>query len=65
MQQITIRQTTVTDCLLRKNGWETIKKQTLSINTWKHAQACSWETEKTFRVSYRYSQKLARQQQKI
>jgi len=33
------------------------KKQTPFLNTWKHSQACSWETEKTLRLSSRYSLK--------
>jgi len=43
-----------------KTGCEINEKQTLFVNTWKHSQACSWETEKTLRLSSRYSQTLAR-----
>ena len=43
-----------------KNRVRCNKKQTPFVNTWKYSQACSWETEKTLRLSSRYSQKLAR-----
>jgi len=42
-----------------KNRVRCNKKQTPFVNTWKHSQACSWETVKTLRLSSRYSQKLA------
>ena len=41
-----------------KNRVRCNKKQMPFVNTWKHSQACSWETEKTLRLSSRYSQKL-------
>jgi len=44
-----------------KNQVRNNKKQMLSVNTWKHSQACSWETKKTLSLSSRYSQKLTRQ----
>ena len=43
-----------------KNRVRCNKKQTPFVNTWKHSQACSWETEKTLRLSIRHFQKLAR-----
>ena len=33
-----------------KNRVRSNVKQTLFVNTWKHSQACSWETEKTLRA---------------
>jgi len=54
--------TSVQHCIVYcKNRVRNNKKQTLSLNTWKHSQTCSWETEKTLQLSsYRASQTMGR-----